>query len=177
MSVTDRNVDLISQNIDCAIRSSGDDPNSIFHQIGSFAWTLCGSPAFFKKHPIPRHPDDIGARNIPIAGYFSATTGLMLPIHFRPGTEKITLAQPRHDIAVSESNAHLASVLNGLGMINALDFMVRPAIEAGALVAVLEDWRTDPMPVFVAYPPSRRYNTKVRVFVDWVSALFADHIR
>jgi hypothetical protein len=31
----------------------------------------------------------------------------------------------------------------------------------------------EPHKVFVAYPPSRRLNTKVRVFVDRVKVLFA----
>ena len=101
----------------------------------------------------------------------------MQAIRFKRGEEVITLEGVRNDISVSESNAHLATALNGLGLINTLDFMVRPAIEKGDLIAVLPEWRPDPMPVFIAYPPSRRYNTKVRVFVDWVSSLFADKAR
>jgi DNA-binding transcriptional LysR family regulator len=173
LSVTDRNSDLIAQNIDCAIRSSGDDPNVISHQIGTLDWTMCASPAFFEKYKKPVHPNDITAHTLPVVGYFSATTGQMQAIRFKRAGEEITLEGLRNDVAVSESNAHLATALNGLGLINTLDFMVRPAIEKGDLVAVLPEWRPDPMPVYIAYPPSRRYNTKVRVFIDWVSTLFA----
>jgi len=74
---------------------------------------------------------------------------------------------------VNESNAHLATALAGIGLVHTLDFMVRPAIERGELMAVLEDWRPAPLDVYIAYAPSRQLSTKVRVFVDWASALYA----
>ncbi len=78
-----------------------------------------------------------------------------------------------HGVLVSESIAHLATALNGLGLINTLDFIAREAIDAGRLMAVLTRWRPDPQLVYVVYPPSRRYSTKVRVFVDWACTLLA----
>lgn len=173
LSVTDRTIDLVSQNIDCAIRSTADDPNLITHQIALLPWTACASPAFFAKHAKPKHPDDIINKNIPVVGYFSATTGLTHPLRFRKKDVEIILKAPRHDVLVSESNAHLATALNGLGIIHTLDFMVRPAIEKQALIPILEDWQPDPLPIYIVYPPSKRYSTKVRVFVDWVSEIFA----
>jgi hypothetical protein len=35
----------------------------------------------------------------------------------------------------------------------------------------LAEWAREPIDVFVAYPPSRRFSTKVRVFVDWEGGL------
>ena len=89
------------------------------------------------------------------------------------------IRRPRHsgapcrnnDVLVSESNAHLATALSGLGIVHTTDFMVRPFIEKGQLVPILVDWRPDPHAVYIAYPPSRRYSTKVRVFVDWVTTI------
>jgi DNA-binding transcriptional LysR family regulator len=174
LSVTDRTVDLLSQNIDCAIRSTADDPNLVTHQIASLAWTTCASPGFFAKHAKPKHPHDIIGRNIPVVGYFSASTGLTQPLQFRRKGEEVILAQPRHDVLVSESNAHLATALNGLGLVHTLDFMVRPSISKGDLVPVLEQWRPAPLPIYIVYPPSKRYSTKVRVFVDWISGVFGN---
>jgi DNA-binding transcriptional LysR family regulator len=95
------------------------------------------------------------------------------PLMFSRGDEAITLGRVRNDILVSESNAHLATALAGLGIVHTLDFMVRPFIEQKKLMPVLAKWRPDPLEVYIAYPPSRRYSTKVRVFVDWAAALFA----
>ncbi len=44
---------------------------------------------------------------------------------------------------------------------------------AGALHAVLEDWkRQDRRPVSVIYPPNRHLSAKVRAFTDFVGGLF-----
>ena len=46
---------------------------------------------------------------------------------------------------------------------------------SGALVEVLPDYVSEPVPVSVVYPHNRHLSPKVRVFVDWVATLFADH--
>jgi DNA-binding transcriptional LysR family regulator len=173
LGVTDRTADLVAQNIDCAIRSTSDDPNLVTHSIGTLAWTTCASPAYLAKYGTPKHPREIVDNNMPVVGYFSASTGMTQPLMFSRGDQAITLGRVRNDILVSESNAHLATALAGLGIVHTLDFMVRPFIEQKKLVPILAKWRPDPLEVYIAYPPSRRYSTKVRVFVDWAAALFA----
>lgn len=172
LSVTDRTADLIAENIDCAIRNTADDPDLVSQAIGSLAWTTCASPAWLARHGTPKHPSDIVARKMPIAGYFSASTGMTQPLRFRRGKERLTLEGVHNDVLVSDSSAQLATALAGLGLVHTLDFMVRSSIERGELVPVLTRWRPDPIEVYAAYPPSRRYSTKVRVFVDWAKTLF-----
>ena len=172
LGVTDRTVDFIAENVDCGIRSSADDPALVTRQIGVLAWTTCATPDYLAKHGVPRHPREIAAENMPVVGYFSANTGLVQQLQFRRGDERITLERPRNDVLVSESNAHLATALSGLGIVHTMDFMVRPFIEKRQLVPILVDWRPDPHTVYIAYPPSRRFSTKVRVFVEWVTTIF-----
>lgn len=173
LSVTDRTVDLVSENIDCAIRNSADDPDLVTKPIGQLAWTTCASPDFLEKHGTPKHPSEIVEKKLPVAGYFSAGRGLTVPLQFGRGDDLITLDGIHCDVLVSESNAHLATALAGLGIVHTLDFMVRAAIDQGRLVPILANWRPDPLQVYLVYPPSRRYNTKVRVFVDWATSLFS----
>ncbi|SAL74926.1 LysR family transcriptional regulator [Caballeronia terrestris] len=172
LSVTDRTADLIAENIDCAIRSTANDPALVTQSIGMLRWTTCASPAYLASHGTPTHPNQIADNGHSVVGYFSASSGAIQPLRFANGVEQITLDQIRNDVLVSESNAHLATALAGLGIIHTLDFMVRPAIERGELVPILVEWTREPQEVFVAYPPSRRFSTKVRVFVDWVKVLF-----
>lgn len=172
LSVTDRTVDLVSENIDCGIRTTTSDESLITHQIGQLGWTTCASPAYLTRHGTPKHPQDIVKKNMPVVGYFAASTGAIQPLEFSRRGEQFALKNPRNDVLVSESNAHLATALHGLGLIHTMDFMVRPAIEQGLLTPILEEWRPAPLPVYVAYAPSRRYSTKVRVFVDWLDSIF-----
>jgi len=42
-------------------------------------------------------------------------------------------------------------------------------------VPLFEDWRLDPMPIYIAFPPNRHVSAKLRVFIEWVAALMARH--
>jgi DNA-binding transcriptional LysR family regulator len=171
LGVTDRTVDLIGENIDCAIRSTAQDPALIARRIGLLPWTMCASPAYLARHGVPTHPRQIAAEDFPVAGYFSNSTAIVQPIEFLVGGEPL-LIEPKHSILVNESNAHLACALAGIGLVHTLDFMVRPSIKRGELVVVLQEYRPKPLEVFIVYPPSRQLSTKVRVFVEWVTQIY-----
>jgi LysR family transcriptional regulator for bpeEF and oprC len=58
-------------------------------------------------------------------------------------------------------------------VIQMTDYMLDKHVEAGRMVQLLPDWRSDPVPVHVVYPQNRHLSAKVRVFVEWVAELFA----
>ena len=45
----------------------------------------------------------------------------------------------------------------------------------GELLPLFEDWRLDPMPMYVAFPPKRHVSAKLRVFIDWVVELMGPY--
>ena len=55
----------------------------------------------------------------------------------------------------------------------AFRFAAQPHIDSGALVPLLTDWTRPRHPLHVVYPPTRRLNAKLRVFVDWAAEVFA----
>ncbi|SAK85584.1 LysR family transcriptional regulator [Caballeronia arationis] len=173
LSVTDRTADLIAENIDCAVRSTANDPALVTQRVGTLRWATVASPSYLATHGTPSHPRQIVDDGHSVVGYFSASSGAVHPLRFACGAERVTLDGVRNDVLVSESNAHLATATAGLGIIQTLEFMGLPAIARGELVSILTEWNPEPLDVYVAYPPSRRFSTKVLVFVDWVKALFA----
>jgi DNA-binding transcriptional LysR family regulator len=54
-------------------------------------------------------------------------------------------------------------------------YMARAPLTRGELVPLFEDWHLDPMPLYVAFPPSRHVSRKLRVFIDWIVELLAEH--
>jgi DNA-binding transcriptional LysR family regulator len=133
---------------------------------------MCASPAYIARYGVPTHPQQLIDDDFPVAGYFSHSSGVIQPIELLVRNEPF-LVKPRHSILVNESNAHHACALSGLGLVHTLDFMVRPSIDRGDLVVVLKEYRAKPLDVFIVYPPSRQKSTKVRVFVDWVTQIYA----
>jgi LysR family transcriptional regulator for bpeEF and oprC len=55
------------------------------------------------------------------------------------------------------------------------DFLLAPMLQDGRIQSILEDWTNEPLPIHVVYPQNRHLSAKVRVFVDWVAQLFANH--
>lgn len=171
LGVTDRIVDLIGENVDCALRGAVEDSTLISRKIGAVRWTTCASPEYLRRRGKVQHPRDLEAKH-EIVGYASARTSRRQSLEFTRGEETVTIDR-RPEITVNDHNAHVAAALAGLGVIQTLDFSVRPHITRRALVPVLGDWSRASQPVYVVYPPSKHPSAKLRVFVDWVAALVA----
>lgn len=173
LGCSDRNVALIEEGVDCAVRG-GDlsDSSLIARRVGLMHYVTCASPGYLERHGRPEHPDDLV--NHRCVNYFSARTGETFDWDFTRGDERVQLKLPSQ-IAVNDSYAYTAAGLSGLGIVQMASFLMKPMIDDGRLVPVLEHWINDPMPINVVYPQNRHLSSKVRVFVDWIAELFAGH--
>jgi len=170
---TDRPVDLIEEGVDCAIRG-GDlfDDNLIARRVGVINFVTAASPDYVARHGMPRHPRELDRHRC--VNYFSAKTGKTYDWDFQRGEESIEIPM-RGVIALNDSNAYVRAGLAGLGVIQMADYLLEQHVDAGRLVRVLGDWASRPLPVHIVYPQNRHMSAKVRVFVEWVSDLFARH--
>ncbi len=171
LGVSDRTVDLISDNIDCVIRGGElTDQSLVARRIGEFRFITCATPEYLRRHGAPAHPLELTQAPHRMVGYFSARSGKVMPDTFRRGEEEIEVAG-NHILAVNDANAYLNAGLAHLGVVQVTCFMAGPLLKSGELVRVLEEWDADPVPVYVVYPPNRHLSSKLRVFVDWVVEL------
>lgn len=171
LGVSDRVVDLISDNVDCVIRGGElSDQSLVARRIGTLEFVTVASPAYLKRYGTPQHPSDIEKRHH-VVSYFTAGRRTY-PHEFHRGDEHIEIPGP-YRVAVNEATTHLAAVVGGFGISQCITFMADPHIEKGELIEILPDWTRPPLPVHVVYPPNRHLSAKVRVFVDWAAELFA----
>ncbi|MCD2515030.1 LysR family transcriptional regulator [Massilia sp. G4R7] len=170
---TDRPVDLVEEGVDCAVRG-GEliDPNLIARRVGVINFVTAASPDYIARHGMPQHPRDLERHRC--VNYFSAKNGKIMNWDFTRDGERIEVALPGA-IALNDSNAYVQAGLAGLGIITMTDYLLTGYIAAGRMVPVLPEWRSDPLPVHIVYPQNRHLSAKVRVFVEWVSELFAAH--
>jgi len=175
MGVSDRPVDLIGDNVDCVIRGGElTDQSLVARRIGNLPFVAVASPEYLRSHGVPQHPDDLETGPHRMVNFFSPRTGRMFPNEFEKDGELLTL-DSHHRVAVNDSNAYMAATLAGLGVAQLVTFMAAPHLETGALVQVLPEWSTKPVPIYVVYPPNRHLSAKVRSFVDWTADLFSRH--
>jgi len=176
MGVSDRMVDLIGENVDCVVRGGViTDPSLVARHVSDLALGVYAAPGYLASAGTPSHPraldDDAGHR---IVGYVWSRTGKTFPYAMRRGDERVEV-QGRCAFSFDDGNAYLAAGLAGLGILWLPEYMAKAHVARGELVALFEDWRLDPMPMFVAFPPNRRVSAKLRVFIDWVVELMAHH--
>lgn len=174
LGCSDRQVDLIEEGVDCAIRGGRHlvDSSLIARRVGTMHYLTCAAPAYLQRHGGPKHPHDLV--NHRCVNYFSARSGKMFDWYFAKDGERIQINLPSH-MAVSDSYAYTAAGLSGLGIVQMADFLMAPLIQDGRLVSVLNDWVNEPLPIHVVYPQNRHLSAKLRVFVEWVAQLFSNH--
>lgn len=172
LGVSDRPVDYVAENVDCAIRIGElADQSLIARRIGDMHFIACASAEYLDRWSVPQHPSDL-SRDCYVVGYFRPLTGQQMPFHFRRGTEEVEISG-RYIVAANESTTYLAAARAGLGVVQAPLFMVQDDIENGILHPVLQDWQIDPMPIHLVYPPNRHLSNRLRVFADWVVKVVA----
>ena len=170
--MSDRPADLIGDNVDCVIRGGPLlEPSLVARHIGDMRWMTCATPAYFERHARPTHPTDLESGHV-LAGYYFPRSGRMRPLFFERDGKRIEI-QPSPRVAVNDSGAHFASLRAGNGLGQLLSFMVSASGAQKDLVPVLQDWQPQPLPVHALYPANRHLSSKVRVFIDWATELFA----
>ena len=178
LGVSDRTVDLIGDNVDCVIRGGElSDQSLVARRIGNLEFITVAAPDYLERKDTPTHPLEIEEKHASVI-YFSPQSGRHYPLEFRRGDESIDITGP-YQLSVNESNAHVTSIVAGLGIGQITSWQAQRYLASGALVQLLPDWTQPLLPVYVVYPPNRHLSAKVRAFVDWAAELFQreDHLQ
>jgi DNA-binding transcriptional LysR family regulator len=175
MGVSDRMVDLIGENVDCVVRGGElTDLSLMARRVGDLQLGVYAAPSYLERAGTPLHPRELEGTHHRIVGFLWSRTGKALPYAMRRDGESVK-AQGRYVLAVDDGNAYLAAGLAGMGVLWLPDYMSKAHLARGELMPLFEDWRLDPMPLYVAFPPNRHVNIKLRVFIDWIVELLAQH--
>ncbi len=175
MGVSDRVVDIIGENVDCVVRGGKiTDQSLIARHVGDLQLRVYAAPSYIEGAGIPLHPRELDDTHHHIVGFLWASAGKAVPYVMRTDGE-IFNVQGRYVLAVDDGNAYLAAGLAGLGILWLPDYMAKAHLARGELVSLFEGWRLDPMPIYVAFPPNRHVNAKLRVFIDWIAELMVHH--
>ncbi|MHC8340016.1 LysR family transcriptional regulator [Pseudomonas sp. HLT2-19-2] len=175
MGVSDRIVDLIGEKVDCVVRGGElTDQSLMARRVGDLQLGVYAAPSYLERLGTPLHPRELEDSHHRIVGFLWARTGKALPYAMRRNGESVQI-QGRYVLSVDDGNAYIAAGLAGLGVLWLPDYMSKAHLARGELVPLFEDWRLDPMPIYVAFPPNRHISIKVRVFIDWVADLMAQH--
>ncbi|MBU1819496.1 MAG: LysR family transcriptional regulator, partial [Gammaproteobacteria bacterium] len=170
LGVSDRNVDLISDNVDCVIRGGElSDQSLVARRIGNLEFITVAAPEYLARKGTPAHPIEVEEKHASVI-YFSPQTNRHYPLEFRKGEESLDISGP-YQVSVNESNAYVTAIVAGLGIGQITSWQASRLLASGTLVQLLPEWTQPLLPVYVVYPPNRHLSAKVRAFVDWAAEL------
>lgn len=175
MGVSDRNVDVIGDNVDCVLRGGElTDLSLMARRVGELALGVYAAPSYLAHAGRPSHPRELEGTHHRIVGFLRSSRGTVAPVAMRSERERVEV-QGRYVVAVDDGNAYLAAGLAGMGVLWLPRYMADPHVSLGELQPLFDGWQLDPMPLYVAFPPNRHVSAKLRVFIDWISELMARH--
>ena len=161
----DRNVDLIEEHIDAAVRI-GELPRSslVATRLGSVRKVVCASPAYLARFGMPQHPRELAERDcITFSGLVSAERWT-----FRSG-RKLAQFPVRSRLAVTTAEAAIDAAMAGTGLTAVLSYQVAAPVRAKHLKRVLGAFEPPDVPVSLVRPGGGLVAAKLRAFVEFAA--------
>ena len=175
LGVTDRAVNLVSENVDCALRiGTLEDSELIARHVGKLSVINVASPAYLERCGTPQNLEELHKNHRAIA-YASPTTGRAETWDWHDGNAIHTLDIPSA-ITVNSAEAYIAAALAGLGIIQVPAYDVRDRLRNGDLIEILPAHRSPDLPMSLLYPHRRHLSQRVQVFADWLVDLIQTEI-
>lgn len=162
--IEERMPDMQQENIDIVFGINWQAPDDVIaRKIAKTRYVLCASPDYLKKFGTPKTLQDLSAHQyIPHGGRSPEN----LVVNFN----KAKL--PKINSTLTVNNAHIMKTcaLNGWGIVQLHDYMVKEDIERGELIELLKDQLETNTPLYIYYQKHRFVQPKIRQFVNLILA-------
>jgi len=165
----DRNVDLVNEGIDVALRVGAmPDSNMTARRIAEGRSVVVATPAYLQRWGTPTSPGDLSSHQAII--YTRGSGGESWK--FRKGAAEVSVVlQGRLKVTASEG---LREAVNcGMGLAVSMEWNFSPELRSGKVVAILQDWTLPSTNLSAVYPTGRLASTKARAFVSFVEGFMA----
>lgn len=166
LTFNDRFVDLVEEGYDVAIRIGVlPDSSLIARRLGETRLLLVASPGYLARHGHPDHPRALaGHRCLLYRGRGGASEWRLSR---SDGSEHV--ARISGPLVTNNGEALRMAAMAGLGIARLPDFLFADEFQNGALIEILPEWRSPPLPIQAVYAPNRHLSARVRHFIDFLA--------
>jgi DNA-binding transcriptional LysR family regulator len=160
-----RNLDLIEEHVDIGVRL-GHLPDSSFFavKVGEIRNMTCASPEYLGRNGYPATPEDLLRHDAVQFGNFNVAR---LAWSDRSGGGEG--AQMHIRVRANDVLASCIAARSGLGITRTSNYVIEDELRSGALVEILKDYASEPLPVHLIYAKQGLLPLKVRAFLDWMT--------
>lgn len=170
MMLIDRNVRIVEEGIDVAVRIGELTDSSLKAiRIGAVRQMIVASPGYLARHGEPDAPDELSAHDT------IATTGPRGADQWRFGERERTRVTIRPRLLLNTVDSTIAAAEAGIGIANLLSYQVEEGLTAGRLVEILRPERPRRIPIHLLFEASRAASPATRAFIDAMSSRAAGH--
>ncbi|MFM0439621.1 LysR family transcriptional regulator [Paraburkholderia strydomiana] len=160
----DRTIDLLEKGVDVALRmGSLDDSTMTARRIAQSRRLVVGTPAYLAEAGVPMTPADLSQHQVIV---YSLRGGGESWAFSQSGKEVAVVVSGR--VSVSAAEGMRTTVLGGLGLAIASEWMFSPELADGSVQAVLTDWELPSIDLWAVFPAGRLVSAKARAFVAFV---------
>jgi DNA-binding transcriptional LysR family regulator len=166
LHLSDRNVDLIGDHVDMAVRIGPlPDSSMVATRVGSMRTVTCVSPALLAGRDAPASPDDLAA--LPCVSFDAMSPGLEWS--FRHPGKAAMQVRIRPRLSVSTAEAAVWAAAQGVGITRVLHYQCAQALGDGSLRLILTPFEVEPLPVHLVHAARGGLPLKMRVFLDFAT--------
>jgi DNA-binding transcriptional LysR family regulator len=167
MVLSDRNVQLIDDQVDMAVRiGTLPDSSMVATRIGSVSRVVCASPHFLAAHGTPKTPADLA--DLPCVTFDALAAGSAWL--FASADRKLEQSVPiRARLCVNTAEAVIDAAIAGVGLTQALSYQAARAVDDGKLKLVLRKFERDPIPVNLIHAGQGLLPLKMRRFLEFAA--------
>ena len=168
LSLSDRNVHLIEEGFDLAIRIADlEDSSLAARRLAPNRRVVCASPAYLRKRGTPRTPQDLAAHNCLTTTDFAMTWEYTDP----QGVAGSVRVSGRY--ACDNWQVLREWALTGLGIALKSTWDVRAHLEDGTLVPLFPGYTFgSDVAIYAVYPHRRHLPAKTRAFIEFLAESF-----
>lgn len=162
--LNDRNVDLIEEGIDVAARIGAlADSALTARPVGHVRRLWVASPAYLKRHGMPRAPDEL-ARHEAVLGTSRSTMDWVFA-----GARRGAPMHMTGRLRVDDVETRLRAARDGRGIAQLLSYQVADDLAAGRLVRLLQAWELPPLPVHLVTKGRAHRAPKIEAFLAFAA--------
>ncbi len=171
MSLDDRQLDLVEEGFDLAIRIDElPDSSLVARRLSSCRHVVCASQEYLDRYGEPATLEDLSKHQILAYRYQDSPNEW----RFMTPDKRYVSTVVKGAIQMNNSLALREAVLQGAGIMLTPTFVVGDDIKAGRLKQLLVGYKPPEISIYAVYPERRFLSPKIRAFIDFFKQRLSD---
>jgi DNA-binding transcriptional LysR family regulator len=164
LHLSDAIVDLVGDGFDAALRIAVlPDSSLVAKHLTDIGGAIVAAPAYLAANAMPRRPSELEPRHC--MGYAYRPRQDVWRFRNEAGEEEAVI--PAGQLRVTNVDAFLPTILDGLGVAELPAFIADPYLRDGRLVELLADWKLPRGALYFVTPSAKARPAKITVLMEF----------